>query len=122
MRIPSPSFDEWYQCTFVADSDVPPAVSVDAPDATAQLDIEIYNFSSRAQTISLGSCESSYQWINATSDMLLQLYPIPLQQVLLCQLRTTDLPIAMKTLLLGLTSIIAGSSTLCLLTVCAYIR
>lgn len=46
----SPSFDDWYQNTFTTGDSlgttIPPAVTVEAPDATAPLEIEIYNFSS----------------------------------------------------------------------------
>ena len=68
MPIGSPSFDEWYQGTFIPShllSSIPPAVSVEAPDTTAALDIEIYNFSSPfesgAEHFELGSehCESN---------------------------------------------------------------
>lgn len=68
MPIPTASFDEWYQTTFITGrdlpSDIPPAVSVEAPDATAPLDIEIYNFSSfnaqNAPCLDVDLCELMY--------------------------------------------------------------
>ena len=43
----APSFDDWYSTLTTGDSlnaDIPPAVSVEAPNAGDPLDIEIYNF------------------------------------------------------------------------------
>ena len=77
MSVPTLSFDEWYG-TFitreVVGSDIPPAVSVEAPDTTAPLEIEIYNFpicNIQATSLSdLGSLFSLYVLISG-SDMQL---------------------------------------------------
>lgn len=58
------SFDEWFQSIFNAGidaaPDIPAAVTVEAPDATAPLEIEIYNFSSdnSLEASSPDACES----------------------------------------------------------------
>lgn len=60
----TPSFDDWYQSTFTAGQAIGniPSVSVEAPDATAPLDIHIHNFSScdiqPTSTPSIGSLPS----------------------------------------------------------------
>lgn len=50
------SFEDWYQTTFTSDHSfgprIPPAASVEAPDSTAPLDIEIYNFSPYPEVVS----------------------------------------------------------------------